>query len=176
MQSLESRQLLSTVKFKCWSVRALSSGPALRLCSNITDLIARWPINFYVGRRPYVTFYPLPPLNCTFSNWNSITNEIAISMSEEHRNEPRFFSPLWNAKPQTQQSLFSSIHVHLVIHISELQFIIAFSNLLSCENARSEFYHSCMLIPGGPEITEQSIQLIFQDFALINSYFLRFVG
>ena len=21
-------------------------------------------------------------------------------MSEEHRNEPRFFSPLWNAKPQ----------------------------------------------------------------------------
>ena len=26
-------------------------------------------------------------------------------------------------------------------------------------------------IPGGPEITEQSIQSIFQDFALINSYF-----
>ena len=32
------------------------------------------------------------------------------------------------------------------------------------------------VIPGGPEITEQSIQSIFQDFALINSYFLRFVG
>ena len=31
-------------------------------------------------------------------------------------------------------------------------------------------------IPGGPEITEQSIQSIFQDFALINSYFLRLVG
>ena len=32
------------------------------------------------------------------------------------------------------------------------------------------------IIPGGPEITEQSIQSIFQDFALINSYFLRLVG
>ena len=31
-------------------------------------------------------------------------------------------------------------------------------------------------IPGGPEITEQSIQSIFQDFALINSYFLCLVG
>ena len=30
-------------------------------------------------------------------------------------------------------------------------------------------------IPGGPEITEQSIQSIFQDFALINSYFLLLV-
>ena len=29
-----------------------------------------------------------------------------------------------------------------------------------------------LLIPGGPEITEQSIQSIFQDFALINSYFI----
>ena len=28
-------------------------------------------------------------------------------------------------------------------------------------------------IPGGPEITEQSIQWIFQDFALINSYFFH---
>ena len=32
------------------------------------------------------------------------------------------------------------------------------------------------IIPGGPEITEQSIQSIFQDFALINSYFLHLVG
>ena len=32
------------------------------------------------------------------------------------------------------------------------------------------------VIPGGPEITEQSIQSVFQDFALINSYFLHFVG
>ena len=31
-------------------------------------------------------------------------------------------------------------------------------------------------IPGGPEITEQSIQSIFQDFALFNSYFLHLVG
>ena len=31
-------------------------------------------------------------------------------------------------------------------------------------------------IPGGPEITEQSIQSIFQDFVLINSYFLHLVG
>ena len=30
-------------------------------------------------------------------------------------------------------------------------------------------------IPGGPEITEQSIQSIFQDFALINTYFLHLV-
>ena len=28
-------------------------------------------------------------------------------------------------------------------------------------------------IPGGPEITEQSIQSIVQDFALINSYFFH---
>ena len=31
-------------------------------------------------------------------------------------------------------------------------------------------------IQGGPEITEQSIPSIFQDFVLINSYFLHLVG
>ena len=30
-------------------------------------------------------------------------------------------------------------------------------------------------IPGGPEITEQSIQSIFQDFAIINCYFFHLV-
>ena len=39
-----------------------------------------------------------------------------------------------------------------------------------CNNNNNVF------IPGGPEITEQSIQSIFQDFALINSYFLHLVG
>ena len=33
-----------------------------------------------------------------------------------------------------------------------------------------------MIIPGGPEIKEQLIQSIFQDFAQINSYLLRLVG
>ena len=37
-------------------------------------------------------------------------------------------------------------------------------------------YNRKVSIPGGPEITEQSIQSIFQDFALINSYFFRLVG
>ena len=55
-------------------------------------------------------------------------------MSEEHRNEPRFFSLLWNAKPQTRWSLLPRIHVHSVIQISQLQFVIAISNLLSGEN------------------------------------------
>ena len=49
--------------------------------------------------------WPLPPINHAFSN----RNEIAISMSEEHRNEPCLFSPLWNAKPQTQRSLLSPV-------------------------------------------------------------------
>ena len=52
-------------------------------------------------------------------------------MSEEHRNEPSFFSPLSNAKLQTWQSF-----VHLVNQILELKFVIAISNLLSCENAQ----------------------------------------
>ena len=37
-------------------------------------------------------------------------NDIAISMSEEHRNEPHFFSPLLNAKPQTQRRLLSRVY------------------------------------------------------------------
>ena len=55
----------------------------------------------------YVTFWPLPLINPSFSNRNSIANEKAISMLTEHRNEPSFFSPLCNAEPQTQPSLFS---------------------------------------------------------------------
>ena len=44
-------------------------------------------------------------------------------------------------------------------------------------NLSSHLQTSCSwCIPGGPEITEQSIQSIFQNFALINSYFLHLVG
>ena len=58
-------------------------------------------------------------------------------MSEEHRNAPRVFSLLWNAKPQTQRRKSASLScVHSVIQISQLQFVIAISNLLSCENTR----------------------------------------
>ena len=53
-------------------------------------------------------------------------------MSEEHKNEPRFFSPLWNAKPQTRRSLLS--RVYSVNQISQLQFFIAISHLFSCES------------------------------------------
>ena len=49
------------------------------------------------------------PRHHAFSNRNSISNEIAMSMSVEHRNEPRFFSLLWNANPQTCQSLLSLV-------------------------------------------------------------------
>ena len=53
---------------------------------------------------------------------NEISNEIAIIMSEEHRNEPCFFSPLWNAKPQTYtpfispnaQSLRTELHFQFI--------------------------------------------------------------
>ena len=44
--------------------------------------------------------------------------------------------------------------------------------------ARQDFtqYHlTFCAIPGGPEKTEQSIQSIFQDFALINCYFFHLV-
>ena len=56
-------------------------------------------------------------------------------MSEEHRNEPRFFSLLWNAKPQTWRSLHSRVYVpaYPVIQISQLQFVITILNLLFCE-------------------------------------------
>ena len=51
-----------------------------------------------------------PPINHAFSNRNSsISNEIAIGMSDEHRNESHFFSPLWNAKPEPRRSLLSSV-------------------------------------------------------------------
>ena len=43
-------------------------------------------------------------------------------------------------------------------------------------NAIYIYIYIYIYIPGGPEITEQSIQSIFQDFALINCYFLRLVG
>ena len=42
---------------------------------------------------------------------------IEISMSEEHRNEPSFFSLLWNVKPQTQRSFLSRTYVHSLIQI-----------------------------------------------------------
>ena len=65
-------------------------------------------------------------INRTFSNRNSISNEIAISMSEEHRNEPRFFSLPWNALCTLSNSNIAN---------SQLQFVIAILNLLSCENS-----------------------------------------
>ena len=45
----------------------------------------------------------------------------------------------------------------------------------SCPSGESSWWRVVLYsgnspIPGGPEITEQSIQTIFQDFALINSY------
>ena len=76
------------------------------------------------GGQSYVTFEQLPPINHTSSNRNSISNEIANSMSEEHRNKPGFFSPLWNAKAQTRRRLLSLSCVHSVIQISQLQFQI----------------------------------------------------
>ena len=47
---------------------------------------------------------------------------------------------------------------------------------LQLQGLRGNYGVYLAFIPGGPEITEQSIQSIFQDFALINSYFLRLVG
>ena len=57
-------------------------------------------------------------------------------MSEEHKKFATcFFSPLWNAKPQTLQSLVCILLcVYSVIQISQLQIVIGISNLLSCEN------------------------------------------
>ena len=86
---------------------------------------------FWFGRWRYVTFYPLPPINCAFSNRNSITNEIAL---EEHRNEPCFFSPLWNAKPQILGEVFSLVCTLRNSNIAiRIDFVIAILNLLSCE-------------------------------------------
>ena len=55
---------------------------------------------------------------------------------------------------------------------SKLARIYIHNDLLNVSVCR----YTVVYIPGGPEITEQSIQSIFQDFALINSYFLNLVG
>ena len=93
----------SIVKFKSWSGGVfqwpISQITQWNHCMNA--LISK----FWFGRWCYVTFWTLPPINQALSNGNSITNEIAISMSEEHRNEP-CFSLLWNAEPHTLRSLF----------------------------------------------------------------------
>ena len=50
-------------------------------------------------------------------------------MSEEHRNEPRFFPLIWKAELQTLRSLLSRVCIHRVIQYMP-------SNLLSCENTQ----------------------------------------
>ena len=78
--------------------------------------------------------------------------------------------------------LFSWMHVYLngrhKVFIGSLR---SDRILVACDSFRTFFFfsrsnHLMSYIPGGPEITEQSIQSIFQDFALINSYFLRIFG
>ena len=66
-------------------------------------------------------------------------------MSEEHRNEPYFFSPLWNTKPQTLRSLLSRVYTRLFKY-RNYNLVIAISNLLSCENTQSYTYRktNCM--------------------------------
>ena len=56
--------------------------------------------------------------------------------------------------------------------------ICIFINLMTdaCHWLKVLYHWYRRYISGGPEITEQSIQSIFQDFALINSYFLRLFG
>ena len=97
-------------QFKWWS-----GGVFQWRISQITQRIAVW--------MPW-------PLNCDLGGG-------AISMSEEHRYEPRFFSPLWSAKPQTsKKSSLSSVYTRR-------------SNLLLCENTQcfTVFKQSMTLMP-----------------------------
>ena len=98
-----SRSVIWIAQFK-WRVwRCFPSDVSLKSSSQIAVWMP-WPLNCDLESGA-TWLYNHFHLTAHFSNRNSITNEIPISMSEEHRNEPHFFSPLWNAKSWTRRSL-----------------------------------------------------------------------